>query len=82
MLRQSQALLRLTESVNESLQRLRTDYVDVYQIHDVEFGTNEQIESDRYLILNLLNQWFRRVLPRREKGAWWPSRSSKPLSVC
>lgn len=48
MPRQSLALLRVTESINESLPGLRTDQVDVYQIHPVEFGTNEQIESDRY----------------------------------
>jgi L-galactose dehydrogenase len=34
---------RIIKSVEESLQRLRTDYIDVFQIHDIEFGKKEQI---------------------------------------
>ncbi len=34
---------RVTESLHESLRRLRTDHVDVYQIHDVEFGDRAQV---------------------------------------
>jgi L-galactose dehydrogenase len=34
---------RVTSSLEESLRRLRTDRVDVFQIHDVEFGDREQI---------------------------------------
>jgi len=34
---------RVVSSMNESLQRLRTDYVDLLQVHDVEFGNVEQI---------------------------------------
>src|SRR5690606_31330623 len=32
---------RVTDSVEESLRRLRTDHVDLLQIHDVEFGDRE-----------------------------------------
>jgi L-galactose dehydrogenase len=34
---------RVTKSLDESLQRLRTDYVDLLQAHDVEFGDAQQI---------------------------------------
>jgi L-galactose dehydrogenase len=34
---------RVQASVDESLRRLQTDYVDVLQIHDVEFGSAKQI---------------------------------------
>ena len=34
---------RVTASVDESLRRLRTDHIDVFQIHDVEFGDRRQI---------------------------------------
>ncbi len=34
---------RVEASIDESLQRLQTDYVDVYQIHDVEFGERKQV---------------------------------------
>lgn len=34
---------RVMASVDESLKRLRTDYVDLLQAHDVEFGNAEQI---------------------------------------
>src|SRR6185312_9267055 len=34
---------RIRQSVDESLRRLRTDYVDLLQAHDVEFGEVEQI---------------------------------------
>lgn len=39
---------RVKQSIDESLKRLQTDYVDVYQIHDVEFGTNEQIVHETF----------------------------------
>ena len=34
---------RVTASVDESLARLRTDYVDVIQVHDIEFGDVNQV---------------------------------------
>lgn len=34
---------RVCESVDESLKRLRTDYVDLLQAYDVEFGDLEQV---------------------------------------
>lgn len=34
---------RVAASVEESLRRLRTDRIDVFQIHDVEFGTAQQV---------------------------------------
>lgn len=34
---------RVRQSVDESLRRLRTDYVDLLQAHDVEFGDLDQI---------------------------------------
>ena len=33
----------MTASVDESLRRLRTDYIDLFQAHDVEFGDVDQI---------------------------------------
>jgi len=37
---------RVLKSIDESLERLQTDYVDVFQIHDVEFGTYEQVMNE------------------------------------
>jgi L-galactose dehydrogenase len=34
---------RIVRSIDQSLKRLRTDYVDLYQIHDVEYGKREQV---------------------------------------
>ena len=34
---------RIIRSVEESLTRLRTDYIDVFQVHDIEYGRKEQI---------------------------------------
>ena len=34
---------RVEASIDQSLRRLRTDYVDLYQIHDIEFGDLRQV---------------------------------------
>jgi aryl-alcohol dehydrogenase-like predicted oxidoreductase len=34
---------RVASSMDESLRRLQTDYIDLFQVHDVEFGDVEQI---------------------------------------
>ena len=37
---------RVYASVDESLQRLKTDYIDLYQAHDVEFGDLNQVINE------------------------------------
>ncbi len=37
---------RVTASVDESLQRLQTDYLDIIQVHDIEFARREQIITE------------------------------------
>ena len=36
---------RVAASLDESLRRLQTDYVDVFQIHDVEFGDETRYDA-------------------------------------
>lgn len=37
---------RVARSIDESLARLRTEYVDLFQVHDVEFGDHRQIVAE------------------------------------
>ncbi|CCH53066.1 aldo/keto reductase [Fibrisoma limi BUZ 3] len=37
---------RVMTSIDESLERLQTDYVDLYQVHDIEFGDREQVLNE------------------------------------
>lgn len=37
---------RIIKSVDESLKRLNTDYIDLFQLHDIEFGSKEQVLNE------------------------------------
>ncbi|MCL4297377.1 MAG: aldo/keto reductase [Anaerolineae bacterium] len=47
---------RILKSVDESLARLQTDYIDVFQIHDIEFGHREQIINETLPTMQQLKQ--------------------------
>ncbi|HYZ84016.1 MAG TPA: aldo/keto reductase [Bryobacteraceae bacterium] len=47
---------RVTRSIDESLQRLQTDYVDVLHIHDVEFGDKRLIIEETIPALRKIQQ--------------------------
>jgi L-galactose dehydrogenase len=47
---------RITRSLDESLRRLRTDYVDLFQAHDVEFGSAQQIVEETIPAMRRLQQ--------------------------
>jgi L-galactose dehydrogenase len=47
---------RVTASIDESLRRLQTDYVDLFQVHDLEFGDAQQIINETIPALRRLQQ--------------------------
>jgi len=47
---------RVTRSVDESLARLNTEYIDVIQCHDIEYGDLRQIVSETLPALNKLKE--------------------------
>ena len=47
---------RIARSVDESLARLKTDTIDVFQLHDIEFGRREQIIEESLPVMERLKQ--------------------------
>ncbi len=47
---------RIRASIDESLTRLRTDYLDLFQVHDVEFGDFRQIVEETLPAVRKLQQ--------------------------
>jgi L-galactose dehydrogenase len=47
---------RIIKSVEESLTRLKTDYLDIYQVHDIEYGSKEQIINETLPAMHRLKQ--------------------------
>ncbi len=47
---------RVTASIDESLRRLHTDYVDLLQVHDLEFGDARQVIDETLPALRRLQQ--------------------------
>jgi aryl-alcohol dehydrogenase-like predicted oxidoreductase len=47
---------RVTESLEESLQRLNTDYADMFFLHDIEFGSFQQVIEEGIPTLQKLKQ--------------------------
>ncbi len=47
---------RIISSVDESLQRLQTDYIDILFLHDIEFVAFEQVAEGAFLALDKLKQ--------------------------
>ena len=47
---------RIIKSVEESLTRLITDYIDIFQVHDVEYGSKEQIINETLPAMHRLKQ--------------------------
>ncbi|XAR52982.1 L-galactose 1-dehydrogenase [Bertholletia excelsa] len=47
---------RVTRSIDESLERLQLDYVDIFQCHDIEFGSLDQIVNETIPALQKLKE--------------------------
>lgn len=47
---------RIFASVDESLRRLKTDYIDLYQAHDVEFGDINQVINETFPAMRKLQE--------------------------
>jgi L-galactose dehydrogenase len=47
---------RITASVEESLNRLRTDHLDIFTAHDIEFGDREQVIHETIPAMRRLQQ--------------------------
>ncbi len=47
---------RVIQGIDESLRRLQTDYVDVFQLHDIEFGTEEQVLNEAFPALQKVKE--------------------------
>lgn len=47
---------RVTKSIDESLERLQLDYVDIFQCHDIEFGSLDQVVNETIPALQKLKE--------------------------
>ena len=47
---------KIIQMCEESLVRLQTDYIDVYQLHDIEFGDKEQVVNEAIPALHELKK--------------------------